>query len=99
MIILRYRDLKKSDISKSGLGILHLNISALANNNNDLKILLNFQNTSSTSYAFLKVGYKKTFQPSVNIEFPGYTIEHTLTETKLESTFYICNQTDYKPET
>ena len=89
--------LNQTKISKTSLGIIHLNISSLANHINDLKLLLQLSKHRFDVICISESRIHKDKDPSVNINLPGYTIEHTSTESKAGGTLlYISNDINYK---
>ena len=89
--------LNNSRIPSTSLGVLHLNIASLPNHINDLKLFLSMSNNKFHVICITETRLQKELDPSVNINIPGYTIEHTPTEAKAGGALiYISNDIDYK---
>jgi len=84
-------------ISKKSLGILHLNISSLANHIGDLKNFIGLSKHKFNIICITESRLQKNSSSTVNIEIPGYTIEHTPTNSRAGGTLiYISNDINYK---
>ena len=89
--------LNQVKISKQSLGVIHLNISSIANHINDLRYLLSLSKHKFHIICISESRIHKGVDPSVNINIPGYTFEHTPTDSKAGGTLiYISNDIDYK---
>jgi len=89
--------LNKTSIPQNSIGILHLNIASISNHVNDLKILLNLSKHKFHIICLSESRLKKNSDPTVNIDIPGFTMEHTPTESSAGGTLiYISNNINYK---
>ena len=71
-------DLSKIQIYQHDLSIIHFNISSLASHIHELKLLLSLLNI----ICIFESRISKHNLPTININIPGYNIEHTPTESK-----------------
>ena len=90
-------DLNKIQIHQHDLSIIQLNISSLASDIHDLKLFLSLLKVSFDIICISKSRISKHNLPTVNINTPGYNIEHTSTESKAGRTLmYISEKISYK---
>ena len=82
---------------KQDLAVLHLNISSLSSQTNELKLLLSSFNLNFDIICITKSRITKSNPPSSNIHIPGYNIEQTSTESSAGGTLiYISQKLSYK---
>ena len=90
-------DLNKIQIHQHDLSIIHLHISSLASHIHNLKLFLSFLKVSFDIICISESRILKHNLPTVNINIPGYNIEHTPTESKAGGTsMYISEKISYK---
>ena len=65
--------LNTTSVSKSNLGVLHMNISSIANHINDLKKFLDLSQHKFDIICITESRIQKFSNPSVKIDLPGYT--------------------------
>ena len=78
-------DLSKIQIHQHDLSIIHLNIS-LASHMHELKLFLSLLKVSFDIICISERRISKHNLPTININIPGYNIEHTPTESKARGT-------------
>ena len=78
-------DLNKIQIHQHDLSIIHLNIS-LASHIHELKLFFSLLKVSFDIICISESRISKHNLPTININIPGYNIEHTPTESKAGGT-------------
>ena len=92
------KDLKKVKIKSQDLSILHLNISSISSQINDLKIFLNLLNTTFEIICISESRFSQKLPQATNIQLPGYNIEHTPTLSAAGGPLmYISENLSHKP--
>ena len=82
---------------KQDLAVLHLNISSLSSQTNELKLLLSSFNLNFDIICITKRRITKSNLSTSNIHIAGYNIEQTLTESSAGGTLiYISQKLSYK---
>ena len=90
-------DLSKIQIHQHDLSIIHLKISFLASHIHELKLFLSLLKVSFDIICISESRISKHNLPTININIPGYNIEHTPTESKAGGTLmYISEKVSYK---
>ena len=79
-------NLNKIQIHQHDLSIIHLNISSLASHIHELKLFLSLLKVSFDIICISESRISKHNLPTININIPGYNIEHTPTESKAGGT-------------
>ena len=90
-------NLNKIQIHQHDLSIIHLEISSLASHIHELKLFLNLLKVSFNIICISESRISRHNLPTININRPGYNIEHTPTESKAGGTLmYISEKIGYK---
>ena len=90
-------DLNKIQTDQQDLSISHLNISSLASHIHELKLFLSLLKVTFDIVCISESRISKHNLPTININIPGYNIEHTPTESKTGGTLmYISEKINYK---
>ena len=90
-------DLNKIMINRSDLTVIYLNISSLALQIDKLKLFLSLIKTKFHIICISESRITKNNSLTTNINIPGYSFEHTLTESKAGSSLmYISDKISYK---
>ena len=77
---------------------MHLNIASLQYHHDDLVQLVEGANCQFDIISITETKLRTGIPPAINIEIPGYSIEHTPTDaTKGGSLLYISDKYNYKP--
>ena len=79
-------DLNKIQIHQHDLSIIHLNISSLASYTHKIKLFLSLLKVSFNIIFISESRIYKHNLPTININIPGYNIEHTPNESKARGT-------------
>ena len=79
-------DHNKIQIHQNDLSIIHLNISSLASYTHKIKLFLSLLKVSFDIILIFESRISKHNLPTININIPGYNIEHTPNESKAGGT-------------
>ena len=79
-------DHNKIQIHQNDLSIIHLNISSLASYAHKIKLFLSLLKVSFDIILIFESRISKHNLPTININIPGYNIEHTPNESKAGGT-------------
>ena len=80
-------DISKLRINENDLSVIHLNISSLPLHINELKLFLSFFKCKFGIISISESRITKSNTLTTDTGIPGYNIEHTSTESKVESCF------------
>ena len=90
-------DLNKIQTDQQDLSISHLNILSLASHIHEQKLLLSLLKVTFDIICISESRISKHNLPTININIPGYNIEHTPNESKTGGTLmYISEKINYK---